>query len=298
MRKYIFILTIPLFFTITLDRLINFSKITKKENITSAKINEIYSEKFIQDIEMQKFNLNNLDPNLNVSKATLELIPDSWQNNFSKEKSNFIKTVFPLIAFENKKILLERSRLQDIKKFLNYNKTLSNENIKHLYKISKKYKINIKNKHKIDMINELLLKVNIIPNSIVLAQAVNESGWGKSRFAKEHNALFGQYTYDENNGVIPNNRLPGKKHLIKNFSSIDKSVESYFININTHYAYEEFRRVRSLFNVDDINENVKLLTQNLNSYAEDKSYVEIINSIIDSNNLKQFDLMNESFIKS
>ena len=47
------------------------------------------------------------------------------------------------------------------------------------------------------------------------------------------------------NGVIPFQREEGKKHLIKNFTSIDKSVESYFHNINTHYAYKKFRKIRS-----------------------------------------------------
>ena len=61
-----------------------------------------------------------------------------------------------------------------------------------------------KNKHKIDLVEELLKSVNIIPISIVLAQAANESGWGTSRFATKFNALFGQYTYDHNMGIKPN----------------------------------------------------------------------------------------------
>ena len=155
---------------------------------------------------------------------------------------------------------------------------------------------------KIDLINKLLLSVNIIPNSIVLAQAVNESGWGTSRFAKDHNALFGQYTYDINNGVVPFKREEGKKHLIKNFKSIDKSIESYFININSHYAYKKFRILRDKINDLDNNINndfnIKILTQALDVYAEDESYVNTINSIIDSNNLNQFNLSPDSFIRS
>ena len=148
----------------------------------------------------------------------------------------------------------------------------------------------------------MLLRVNIIPNAIVLAQAVNESGWGTSRFAREHNALFGQYTYDINSGVVPYDREEGKKHLIKDFKSLDKSVESYFKNINTHYAYEKFRTLRGEINElnNNINNdfNIKILTQALDVYAEDESYVDTINSIIDSNNLNQFNLSLEGFISS
>ena len=167
-----------------------------------------------------------------------------------------------------------------------------------LENMAKKYLVNSKNKHKIDLVEELLQSVDIIPNSIVLAQAANESGWGSSRFAKEHNALFGQYTYDERNGVVPLRRDKGERYLIRYFSSIDKSVESYFKNINTHSAYEKFRQTRSKMNKKNIGLNVKLLTQHLDVYAKDEFYVETINSIIETNNLMQFDLTNQYFLNS
>ena len=168
------------------------------------------------------------------------------------------------------------------------------EDISYLKIISKKYLIDTSNKHKIDLIEELLVSVNIIPNSIVLAQAANESGWGSSRFATEYNALFGEYTYDENQGIIPNEREIGKKHLIRNFSSIDKSVQSYFKNINTHYAYQKFRDLRNQAHINNSNQIIKILTQALDVYAEDKSYVKTINSIIDTNKLTKFDKINMS----
>ena len=203
---------------------------------------------------------------------------------FSQKKIEFIETVLPLISYENQKILMERQRLFEIKDYLLLEKTLISKDIMYLRQIAKKYLIKTKNKHKIDILNELLYSINVIPNSIVLAQAANESGWGTSRFAKEFNALFGQYTYDEDNGIVPFEREEGKKHLVKHFSSFHKSVESYFKNINTHYAYKRFREVRSQINQNDLNQYIKLLTQTLDVYAEDESYVKTINSIIDSNN--------------
>ena len=77
----------------------------------------------------------------------------------------------------------------------------------------------MKNKHKVDIIEELLNKIDVIPNSIVLAQAANESGWVMSRFAQEYNALFGEYTYDFSKGGIPLQREQGKTHFVKSFSS-------------------------------------------------------------------------------
>ena len=80
--------------------------------------------------------------------------------------------------------MVERARLFEISNYLNSHKTLNKNNIIFLDHIAKKYLINSKNKHKIDLVEELLQSVDIIPNSIALAQAANESGWGSSRFAK------------------------------------------------------------------------------------------------------------------
>ena len=220
------------------------------------------------------------------------------KHQFSGKKRNFIETLLPLIAFQNQQIRLERDRLIKIMDYLTANKSLSKKDRSYLENISSQYYVNTKNRHKIDILNDLLLSVDVIPVSIVLAQAANESGWGSSRFAKEYNALFGQYTYDEKNGVIPLERTEGKKYLIRNFASIDQSIESYFKNINTHYAYKEFREVRQKLKNNSSIVNIKLLTQTLDVYAEDENYVNTINSIIRTNKLIQFDHNFNSFIKS
>ena len=334
----IFVLLIPLIFTFSLELLIpeknkKFNHLTKpyteivttipKNNseLRSSVINNIYSEKIIETEEVLAFDspsrtksflsslsVKKIEDNKIISDSLvvinkenlLDFESNKWKKSYSSKKINFIKTLLPIIVYENKKILIERKRLIEIKNFIEKNKTLSTFDIVYLKSISNKYSAKTYNKHKIDLINELLNNVNVIPNSIVLAQAANESGWGSSRFAKEHNALFGQYTYNEKEGVIPYKREDGKKHLIKNFESIDKSVESYLINMNTHQAYKKFRDIRKQIYLEntDFDYSIKSLTQALHVYAEDKSYVKTINSIIDSNNLTQFDLINLSFTNS
>ena len=332
------ILLIPLIFTFILDLtisqnkknnlLLNFEELQVSQNndfneMESMIINKTYSEKSIESIEIKKpsiFNLYNHNKLLNLDLSSknndkddikidnkyakindLELLDLSlfkWGKNYSKKKITFIKTLLPIIAFQNQKIIIERNKLFEIKKYIQINKTLTSNDIEYLKTLSSKYLINPKNKHKIDLIEELLVSANIIPNSIVLAQAANESGWGTSRFAKEHNALFGEYTYNKKNGVIPYNREEGKTHLIKNFESIDKSVESYFFNINTHSAYLKFRTTRNGIHNNEIKNSIKLLTKTLEVYAEDKFYVKTLNSIIDTNNLNQFNSIILPFTKS
>ena len=283
----------------------------------SEEVNMMYSQKFIDndDIYYNSIHLNKIslpkkikiDPYLSSENHKINLsslnatspknsLPLDWQKSFSLKKVEFIETLLPLIAYQNQQILVERERLFKIQNYLLDNKTLNQNDLEYLSAIADKYLIETNNKHKIDIVDKLLLSVNIIPTSIVLAQAATESGWGTSRFAKEYNALFGQYTYNEKKGVIPYEREIGKKHLIKHFSSLDKSVESYFKNINTHYAYEKFRSIRNAMHEDNL--DIKLLTNALDVYAEDKSYVDTINSIIDTNEFTQFDLRSYIFASS
>ncbi len=273
-------------------------------------VNRLYSQKKILEEEI-KLKSNNtffvvlkrkpLNPNI------VELIkkPSSTQilsynindvdiDFLSESKKNFVRTLLPLISYENQNILFERSKLENIKTFLDDNKTLTNSDLNFINKISKKYRLKTTSIHKYDLVNELLDLVDVIPNSIVLAQAANESGWGTSRFAREFNALFGEYTYDYKNGVVPLLREEGEKHLVKSFDSVDKSVQSYFINLNSHYAYSDFREVRKIMREKNNFTNIKLLVEELDSYAEDENYINTINKIIDSNNLMQFDDFNYS----
>ena len=277
--------------------------------IDSSIINNLYSQKKIDFDEGENTsNLNQrtiikiktkpINPSIieaklalkNEKKYNLNLFEKYQLDNISFEKKEFIETILPLISYQNQKILIERKKILNLKDSLKDRKTLKNDDIKYIFKLAKKYKIDIKNRHKVDVINDLLVSLDVIPNSIVLAQAANESGWGTSRFAKEFNAFFGEYTYDFSEGVMPLKREEGKKHLIKAFSSFDQSVESYFYNINTHYAYENFRLLRKLMRDKNNFSNINLLVGSLETYAEDDKYVETISSIIKSNRLKEFDI--------
>ncbi len=267
------------------------NRLYSQKKILNENINVNLKNKFI--VSYKKKPINPKIINLINTKPKLEIInQDINEINLdflTEPKKNFVKTLLPLISYENQNILLERSKLKNIKTFMDNNNTLSKADLVFLNKISKKYKLKTIDKHKYDIVNELLDLVDIIPNSIVLAQAANESGWGTSRFATEFNALFGEYTYNHSDGVVPLLRKKGEKHLVKAFESVDKSVQSYFNNLNSHYAYKSFRKVRKIMREKNNFSNLKLLVKELDSYAEDVNYIKTINSIIDRNNLDQFD---------
>ena len=278
----------------TVNRLYSQKKIFDEKNNINLK------NKFIVSIKKKPINPNiiefiNEKPNFNIANLNINEIDLDY---LSKSKKDFVKTLLPLISYENQNILLERSKLENMKNFLDDNNTLSKADLDFLYKISKKYRIKTNDRHKYDLVNELLYHVDVIPNSIVLAQAANESGWGTSRFAREFNALFGEYTYDFSDGVVPLLREEGEKHLVKSFDSVNKSVQSYFNNLNSHYAYKDFREVRKIMREKNNFSNLKLLIEELDSYAADVNYIKTINSIIDANQFNKFDSFNYSINNS
>ncbi len=276
----------------------NFKTASQINNLYSEKeitlkdppVSETLSKKLIVKVHKKPINpiiTSNIEEQKNIN--IVSYLSDNDFNYLNQNKKEFVKTVLPIIISENQKILTTRNLLIELKLKLDTFKTLNNIEINEINKIAKKFNINHSNKHKLDLINEILYNVDIIPNSIALAQAAIESGWGKSRFAREYNALFGEYTYDQNKGVLPLDRELGDKHFIKSFSSYDNSVSSYFKNINSHFAYKEFRKVRNVMRIKNNFTDIELLTNKLNSYAENDKYIEILDKVIQKNKFDKFD---------
>ncbi len=155
-----------------------------------------------------------------------------------EQKEMFVKILYPLILEEEKKIRQERAFVESF--FSNFAKDgiVNPKATARLAKIAKKYRI----KSLYDR-QEYLKRIDTIPVSLVLAQAAIESNWGKSRFAREANNLFGEWTWGKR-GIVPKNRPEGERYKIRIFPSLEASIASYMRNLNRHWAYEEFRDAR------------------------------------------------------
>ena len=194
----------------------------------------------------------------------------------------FIKIVLPLILDENQKIMDDRKKLF---KILAKNFNTVGEKV-WLKRRFREYKIEDQD------LSKLKIRMDIIPVSIALAQAANESGWGTSRFALEGNALFGQWTWSKK-GISPANKDPNKTHKILQFQILKASVRAYKNNLNTHSAYKEFREVRAQLRQDDKQIVGLDLTKYLKNYAAiGEKYVSILENIIERNSLTDFDKAN------
>jgi Bax protein len=154
------------------------------------------------------------------------------------------------------------------------------------------YLIALRNKYGIENLfdrDEYYKRIDVVPTSMALAQAALESGWGKSRFAKEANNLFGHWTYS-GVGLMPQNRALGKTHMIRVFASLQKSVNAYMLNLNTNDAYESFREkryaARQLGRPFIGMEAAKTMV----NYSELKGeYIQMVRDMIAQNNLAIYD---------
>ena len=195
------------------------------------------------------------------------------------KKETFIKIVLPLIVAENEKILDDRKKL----KILSEKKFTSDVEKQWLRQKLLEYKV------KKSDLEKLMVRMDVIPVSIALAQAAKESGWGTSRFALEGNAIFGQWTWD-GQGIAPLKRDNDKNHKILKFPILRASVKAYKNNLNTHKSYSKFREKRKQLRDKKKTIAGLDLTDTLKSYAQTGSeYTKILNQIIMQNRLSDFE---------
>jgi len=85
-----------------------------------------------------------------------------------------------------------------------------------------------------------------VPIDMLVGQAVLESGWGMSRFAKEANNLFGIRVFKSTAPhLLPKGMDKWQGWGVRVFETKCDSVKEYIRLLNEHPAYEDFRIMRT-----------------------------------------------------
>ena len=252
-----------------------------KEHDNTVSLNAETTLNLFEDLG---YDLKGVRAGQKVKPIYITKLPKDLKNlgNTKQKRDLFIKIILPLILDENNKITEDRQKLFHI---ISKSFNTVGERV-WLKRRFKEYKIDDQDLAKLKM------RMDIIPVSIAIAQAANESGWGTSRFALEGNALFGQWTWSKK-GISPKNKDPNKNHKILQFQILKASVRAYKNNLNTHNAYREFREARAKLREEDKKINGLELTKYLEKYASiGVKYVQILEDIIEKNSLTDFDEAN------
>lgn len=162
----------------------------------------------------------------------------------SERQQNFIDRLLPIVQRENARLVQRRLRTQYLIGRAEIGQ-LSEQERAELRQLTRRYRVEGNPLAEASARDELLQRVDVIPVSLALAQAANESAWGTSRFAREGNNLFGIWTYDASKGMLPKRRAAGKSHLVRRFDSLDESVRYYLHTLNSHPAYQALRQARA-----------------------------------------------------
>ncbi|MDF1614878.1 glucosaminidase domain-containing protein [Desulfurivibrio dismutans] len=140
-------------------------------------------------------------------------------------------------------------------------------------------------KYRTARMDVLLNRVNVIPLSLVLAQAAMESAWGGSRFVQEGNNIFGVWTWGSE-GMVPANRAPGMTHRVAIYDSLLDSVRAYLLMLNRVSAYSTLREIRRE-SMDSL-----ALVNGLRYYSEKRErYVDDLRRLIKTNQMQRYDIL-------
>lgn len=239
-------------------------------------------------------NLSNTQSHTQLERV--EIIPVAVLPDFASIKDTTVKKQQFFDFFEDY-VVAEIESIKETRNKLSHIVDLSYRGINFsdperawLFDLASKYRIKTEMLSEREILDELTLRVDVLPVSLVLAQAANESAWGTSRFALQGYNIFGQWCYKEGCGIVPARRAAGASHEVKSFDSIAGSISAYFLNINTHPSYSYLRELRSRMRDRDLPFDSLPLTIGLGKYSErGDNYVDEVQVIILQNNLRKRD---------
>lgn len=200
-----------------------------------------------------------------------------------RKKSLFFRALLPMVAAENERIRAQRRFLKE--QFSHGPMTRGSRSWGQVERLAEMYRVagDLNNA----AVREILLRrVDEVPPALVLAQAANESAWGNSRFARQANNLFGQWTYKQDLGIVPAQRDEGAKHYVRVFPDLRSSVRAYLHNINISFAYLDLRRMRARMRAAGVQLDPYRLSGGLLRYSQrGVQYVDDIRTMISVNGL-------------
>jgi Bax protein len=114
-----------------------------------------------------------------------------------------------------------------------------------------------------------------VNTELIIAQAIVESDYGRSRFAREGHNLFGIRIWSKE-GMLPYKQPDYIDWRVRVFKNKCESVKYYIEILNTKKAYAEFRRVREI----TLNRNPIALAKTLDNFSTNKEYEKHVIEVI------------------
>lgn len=199
-----------------------------------------------------------------------------------EKKRAFFAYLLPEIRRQNSIVEKEREMVFALQQVYSDKKQLDEHEAAVLTMLKQKYKLKATKGSSIkSALAQLIIRVDVIPEELILVQAANESGWGTSRFAVEGYNFFGLWCFKPGCGFVPRQRSDDAKHEVAKFRDLSHSVMTYIRNLNRLYAYQGLRQIRLQLRKDNKPITAKALSKGLMSYSErGQEYIDELLSML------------------
>ncbi|MGF1636589.1 MAG: glucosaminidase domain-containing protein [Cyclobacteriaceae bacterium] len=212
-----------------------------------------------------------------VSPVVYLSVPDLRKVDMEQRKMSFIELLLPSILIVREEAHETSNRLQLLLDKTLLSQALSADDSLFLAKVQADIQE--------DNLEILLDKVKTHPPSLVLAQAIIESGWGTSRFFREANNTFGIWSFSASEDRISASMTrAGRSIFLRKYPDVYSSIVDYYNTLARSAAYKNFRKKRLE------TEDPLVLAGYLQNYSEKRGeYVQMLRNIIRQNDLTQYD---------
>jgi len=214
------------------------------------------------------YTLTKVSHDREVPRLYLAKLPSDMKRKNKSSNATFIQVLLPHILKVNEQILKDRERLVELKE---------QQKGRHLRQPEKMWLMKLASDYrcKSTKIDSLLMHVDVVPPSLALAQAILETGGGRSSAALRKNSTFGHM---------------GRNNKVIKFESLQQSVKAYITNLNRHTAYGSFRKVRAeLRKKNQPLCGIKLASGLLPYSIRKAAYIRDVQDLIKKRKLGQFD---------
>lgn len=237
------------------------------------------AQSLIKEFKQHQYQLAKISSTEQIPSFFVENLPSDLNSLPVQEKiSGFIRLLLPTIIEVNKRISAVRNDVITLSK--QPKSEWSKEETVWLNELMTSYDI------KSNSIDDLLLRLDIIPVGMVLAQGIDESGWGTSYFAVKGNGLYGEHLSSKGGKYLS---TPGGHVKVAAFDNLFAGTARYMYNLNTTSAYKDLWILRKKLSREGKLSGYELVEALSHYSTRGDAYVENLQSLIKHHKLDSFD---------